>query len=178
MTAQISDVVIYKEEHFALIGIGGGRLLSPERFGMCSEMLHTGCYRGFCAVYELTETELLLRELVLREKYGNYLPIGGVFPEKYEHHAHYRNLSAHVPFTGKMRLAKDFIEDFYIHMGYQKPTAFKTVYDITLQDGRIIDLKDRSKEMDVKRGAFKKRYELTHPVHAIAEAFSLDLDLE
>ena len=178
MTGQISDVFIYKRKLFSLICMRGGRLLSPQDFGMCSEMLHTACYRGYYAVYKLTETELSLRELVLREKDGNYLPIEGVSPEKAPHQAHYRNLSVHVPFTGEIRLAKDLIRKFHIHMGFQKATAFKTVYDITLDDGRIIDMKDRSKEMEIRRGAFKERYESEDLLLAIVEAFSLDMDLE
>jgi hypothetical protein len=57
-------------------------------------------------------------------------------------------------FTGKIRLAKDLIKDLYIHMGYQKPTAFKTILDITLKDGRVVEINDRSREMEEKRGAF------------------------
>lgn len=37
------------------------------------EMIHTECYRGFYAIYELTEEALYLRELTLREKNENYM---------------------------------------------------------------------------------------------------------
>ena len=82
-----------------------------------------------------------------------------------------------VPYTGKIRLAKDFIEELYIHMGYQKPTAFKTVLDITLKDGQIVEINDRSQEIEQKRGAFKKHYE-SNLIETIDDAFSLDMDLE
>ncbi len=97
---------------------------------------HTACYRGFYATYELTEEGLYLRELTLSEKNGDYLPLEGIEPAKEDYQATYYGLSVVVPFTGKIRLAKDFIEELYIHMGYQKPTAFKTVLDLTLKDGR------------------------------------------
>lgn len=83
-----------------------------------------------------------------------------------------------VPFTGKIRLAKDFPEELYIHMGYQKPTAFKTVLDITLKEGRVVEIKDRSQEMEEKRGAFQKHDESGNMIQTIDEAFSLDMDLE
>jgi hypothetical protein len=178
MTAQIPDTFIFKGEEYSLIGMKGGDLISPEQFGMLPEMLHTACYRGFYATYELMETGLYLRKLTLREKGGNYLPIHGVPPQKEKHQASYHALSVQVPFTGKIRLAKDFIEEFYIHMGYQKPTAFKTVYDVTIENGRVVELKDRSKEMEKKRGAFKRQYETGNLVQGIEEAFSLDMDLE
>lgn len=179
MTAQIPDTFLFNGEQYSLIGISGGDLVSPDQFGMEPEMLHTACYRGFYTTYELTGGILYLRELTLREKNGNYLPIEGIEPVKEEYQATYRGLNMVVPFTGKIRLAKDFIEELYIHMGYQKATAFKTVLDITLKDGRIVDIKDRSQEMEQKRGAFFKHYyESQSRIKAIVEAFSLDMDLE
>jgi len=178
MTAQISDTFLFKGEEYSLIGMTEGDLASPEQFGMEPEMLHTACYRGFYATYELTEEALYLRELTLRERNGRYLPIGETQPEKDDYQATYRGLSEVIPFTGKIRLAKDFIEYLYIHMGYQKPTSFKTVLDITLKDGQVVDIRDRSQEMEQKRGAFKKHYESGNMVQSIDEAFSLDMDLE
>jgi hypothetical protein len=178
MTAQIPDTFLFKGDEYSLIGVKGGDLASPEQFGMEPEMMHTACYRGFYAAYELTEEALYLRGLTLREKNGNYLPIQGTKPAKSGHHATYTDLSVLVPFTGKMRLAKDFIEELYIHMGFQKPSAFKTVLDITLDGGRVVEVKDRSREMEQKRGSFKKRYESGDMMRGIQEAFDLDMDLE
>lgn len=178
MTAQISDTFFFKGDEYSLIGMSGDNLASPAQFGMKPEMIHTACYRGFYATYELTEEALYLRELTLREKDGNYLPIEGIEPAKEDYQATYHGLSVVVPFTGKIRLAKDLIEELYIHMGYQKPTAFKTVLDITLKDGRVVEINDRSKEMEQKRGAFKKHYESGNILEKIEEAFSLDMDLE
>jgi len=87
-------------------------------------------------------------------------------------------LSVVVPFTGKIRLAKDFIGELHIHMDYQKPTAFKTVLDITLKGGRVVEINDRSQEMEENRGAFKQHYESGNMVQTIDEAFSLNMDLE
>jgi len=178
MTAQISDTFVFKGDEHELIGICGDELALPEQFGMEPEMMHTACYRGFYATYELTEEALYLRELTLREKNGNYLPIEGKEPEKEECLATYKDLSVVISFTGKIRLAKDFIEELYVHMGYQKPTAFKTVLDIALKDGRVIEIKDRSKEMKQKRGVFKKHFESGDMLETIDEAFSLDMELE
>lgn len=178
MTAQISDRFRFKGDAYSLIGLNGGDLASPEQFGMEAEMIHTACYRGFYATYVFTEEALYLNELTLREKHGNYLPIGGIEPAKEDYQSTYHGLSVVIPFTGKIRLAKDFIEELYLHMGYQKPTAFKTVLDISLKDGRVVEIKDRSQEMEQKRGAFKKHYESGNMLQTTAEAFSLDMDLE
>jgi hypothetical protein len=93
-------------------------------------------------------------------------------------------LNVAIPFTGKIRLAKDFIERLYTHMGYQKPIAFKTVLDITLKVGHVVEIKDRSAEMEKKRGAFKECCKsVTFLPRSdknafINKAFSLDMDLE
>lgn len=178
MTGQISDTFLFKGEKHSLIGMTRGDLASPEQFGMEPEMLHTACYRGFYATYELTEDMLYLRKLTLREKNGKYLSIGDVEPTKEDYQATYHDLNEVIPFTGKIRLAKDFIKELYIHMGYQKPTAFKTVLDIFLKNGRVVNISDRSQEMEQKRGTFKKQYESGNIGQTISEAFSLDMDIE
>ena len=178
MTAQISDTFMFEGEEYSLIGIRGRDLASPEQFGMEPKMLNTACYRGFIATYEVAKEALYLRELTLREKDGNYLAIDGIQPEKEQYQATYHDLNVVVPFTGKIRLAKGFIHDLYIHMGFQKPSAFETVLDLTLKDGRVVKILDRSKEMEQKRGEFKERYETGSRLEAIEEAFSLDMDLE
>ena len=178
MTAQIADKFFFKGEEYSLIGLAGGELASPQQFGMTPEWVHTACYRGFYATYELTGDTLYLRELTLHEKDGHYVPIDGVEPKDGDFLATYQGLGVVVPFTGKLRLAKDLIDELYIHMGYQKPTAFKTVLDITLKDGRIVEVKDRSQEIEQKRGEFKKHYESGNMLQTIDEAFSLDMDFE
>jgi hypothetical protein len=178
MTAQIPDTFLFNGDEYSLIGMTEGMLVTPEQFGMEPEMLHTACYRGFYATYELTDEALYLREVTLREKNGKYLPIGDIQPKIEDYQATYHGLSEVIPFTGKIRLAKDFIKELYIHMGYQKPTAFKTVLDITLKEGKVVEIRDRSKAMEQKRGAFKKHYESGNMLQTIDEAFSLDMDLE
>ncbi|MFC1743349.1 hypothetical protein ACFL35_05090 [Candidatus Riflebacteria bacterium] len=178
MTAQISDNFLFNGDEYELIGIKGGELVKPEEFKMEPEMISTACQRGYYAKYELANEGLFLRELTLHEKNGNYLPIKGIEPDKEEYQATYNNLNLPISFSGKIRLAKDLITDFSIHMGFQKATAFKTVLDLTLEVGKVIHISDRSEEMRDKSGAFKKRYETGNLKQGIDEAFSLDMDLE
>ena len=83
-----------------------------------------------------------------------------------------------VHFTGKIRLARDFIEDLNVPTGYQKPTAFRTVLDITLKDGHIVEVKDRAREMEQGRIVLKQRYESGSAGQSTDEAFSLSMDME
>ena len=178
MTAQITDTFLFNGEEYDLIGIKGGELVSPEQYGIETEMMHTACYRGFYATYELTEDDLRLRTLTVSAKGGNYPTIGGVVPEVEEggYCAIYAGLDEVTSFTGKIRIARDFIRELYVHMGYQKPSAYKTVYDVTIKDGQVTNLNDRSADMEQCRAEFKIHYESGHSIERIEEAFSLGMD--
>jgi hypothetical protein len=178
VTAQIPDTYIYKQKQYDLVGITGGQLFSPEDFGMTPEMIHTACYRGFYATYEIKEDSIFLKEVTMRERDGNYEPINKVMPKQGEDGFVYQNINLLIPFTGKLRLAREFIQELYIHMGFQKPTAYKTVIDMSFEKGRLVEEKDRSEEAEAKRGAFKEHYKKSNIFTRIDEAFSLDMELE
>ena len=156
-TDQISDNFIIKGNNYSLIGITGGGLASPTQFGMTAEMIHTACYRGYYATYEIMGEYLYLRKFTLREKYGNYLPISGVSPmiNKEGYQATYSDLNVFVEFTGRIRLAKDLVGNLYARSGHQSPSAFKTVLDLTLKNGQVVEVKDRSEEMEKILGAYE-----------------------
>lgn len=178
MTAQISDTFLFKGEEYTLVGMSGGELITPYDFGMKPEALHTACWRGFYSTYEISADEIFLKDMTMREKDGNYKPINNILPEVTDGEAHYLDVHMRISFTGKVRIAKDFINELYIHMGFQKPSAFRKVLDLSFEDGLLIDVKDRSEEMEQKRGAFKKEYESKDITEGIDEAFSLDMDVE
>lgn len=95
----------------------------------------------------------------------------------------YKNVNLLVSsFTGNLRIARGFIDELYIYMGFPNPSAFKIVFDLTFEDGQLKETKDRSKEMKKKRGTFKKLYNERCKSgkigQAVEEAFSLDIDLE
>lgn len=178
MTAQISDTFLFKGEEYSLVGTSGGELITPYDFGMKPKALHTACWRGFYSTYEITDDGIFLKNMTMQEKDGNYKPINNIMPEVTDGEAHYTDVHMLVSFTGKLRLAKDFIDELYIHMGFQKPSAFRKVLDLSFENGLLIDVKDRSEEMEQKRGAFKKKYESKDIIEGIYEAFSLDMDSE
>ena len=201
MTAQISDEVLWAGKSYSLIGTSGAELFNPEDFGMVPVMIHTACYRGFYATYTISEGFLYLRNLTIKDQNDHYPDIGGVTPihradepveekittcaktgtvfhsfDYYPGVTEYRNLSYRVPFTGEIRIAKDFIQKEYVHMGFPKASAFKTVLDIKLDAGKVIDIQDRSQEAKQIRGSFKKRYKDEHGAHIILETFNTDME--
>jgi hypothetical protein len=192
LTAQIPNWVTYKGEKYSLIGLRGDWLPAPQDFGITPSVPHTACYRGYIAGFELNESGFFLQELtVWRSCQGadvRFPPINSVLPrtgyadesgrKTPDNQAAYSGLCVPVPFTGTLRLASGFVEDFYIHQGFQKASAFETVLDVTLVEGRCVKIEDRSEEAAQRRGEFKKRYMKDGDVvGAVQEAFDLDLDL-
>ena len=177
MTAQIMNTFIYKDEEYGLIGLNGDKLIHPSQFGMEPIMLHTACYEGFYSTYKLTPSSLILQKMTLREQQNHYLAIEGKKPIIKDDIATYYDMNIVVPFTGKLRLAKDFLEALYVHMGYQKATSFETILDITLEKGNILMINNRSEVVAEKRGQFKNYYESECTEKVIDDAFSLDFEL-
>lgn len=187
MTAQIPDTFIYEKQEYELVGLSGEGLPTAEFFGMKPKTLHTACWRGYYMTFEIKDNKLFLKDLFLRTRNGKYKSVNGIKPKKHDEFGmtirKYENIDYQVPFTGKIRLAKDFIDELYIHMGFQKPSAFKTVIDFTLKNGQIIKIEDISKVFEKKRGAFKKHFEEggAYPLkllQLIDESFSLDMDID
>jgi len=204
MSGQISDSFIFKGKEYSLINMSGDGLATPEYFGMHATTMNTACYRGYVATYEITETGIFLSGFTLRELNNNYQPIGGIMPVKDDpeqtpsildgdrvigwsltyktklgHYGCpvYSGIHITIPFTGMLRLADGLIEKYYIHMGFQKASAFKTVIDITFNKGQITTIQNRSKEMRQIRGSFKKKYDSGDYRTTIAEAFSQDMTI-
>jgi hypothetical protein len=130
---------------------------------------------------------LIKKHLILDEVLVNVhepLEINGVKPEegnkmfKYE----YKNLNLNTNFTGIILLAKNFIDTMYVHMGFQRPLAFKTVLGLEFEKGEIVLFQDLSKQMEERRK--KNPYKGAQPNSKstkdietwIEKAFSLDFD--
>lgn len=178
MTAQTTDTVLYRGEDYDLIGLIAAEPITPQGFGMTPAMISTACYRGYFCTYAIEDDRLFLVEMTLRERDGRYLPIGGIQPvaDAREATCSYKDLRIPVDYTGSLRLASGFVRECYIHMGYQKASAFETVLDFSLDAGRIVRVHDRSAEAARKRGAFKKHFE-ENVARGIQESFDLDMDI-
>ena len=187
MTAQATDTFLFKGKSYELIGITGGDLFSSQNFGIEAEFIDTGCWSGFCSTYEITDKVIFLKEMTILlapRKDRNYKTINNVLPQQIsDDEALYKDIKLPVSsFTGKLRIARGFIDELYVHMEFPKPSAFKTVLDLTFEDGQLKEKKNRSREMKKKRGTFKKLYNKYCKSGKIGkeveEAFSFDMDLE
>lgn len=187
MAAQIFYIFLINNDRYVLIGRAGDDLVSPEQLGAWQSEPHVSCHRNLCAIYELTMDTLYFRGIIHIGENENYKSIGGTVPSTSSCQAAFNDLNEAIYFNGKIRLAKEFIKEPYINMGYQKALAFRTVLDITLKDGQVVKVKNRSGEMEQKRDALKECYNSANireycrslnKLEKILYKFSFDIDFQ
>lgn len=155
MTAQIPDEFKYNGEVFSLVGLKGNGLLTPEDFGIQPYFRCTACWWGYVMKYTFINDRLILNGMLINAK--NSPIINAVEPQKGKDIGNslfdycYENLNLMTEFTGKILLAKEFIQHMYVHMGFQRPMAFKTVIEIQVENGNITGIRDLSKKMEEER---------------------------
>jgi hypothetical protein len=165
MTAQIPDEFIINGEKFSLVGLRGDNLPAPENFGVRSYSRCTACWRGYVMKFKFTNDLLILDGMLVNVKKPP--KINGVAPQSAKETGNsifdycYQNLNLKTEFTGKVLLAKDFIQQMYVHMGFQRPMAFTTVVEIEVENGNITDIRDLSRKMEEERT--KDRYNGAQP---------------
>ncbi len=179
MTGQIEDALQFEGETYSIISFTNA-LFDPSIFGFDPVMMHTACYRGYHCWLVIDEGTLFLENLNIQDKNNHYPKINGVssvvHPPDEIYCWRYEGLNQRINFTGQVRLGKDFIQDLYVHMGVQSATSFKTVLEISIIDGRVHSVENRSEYFESKRGEFKEKYEQGSTIELIEEAFSTSLE--
>jgi hypothetical protein len=156
MTAQISDVVVYRDKPHSIAGINGSGLFDPTEHGIKPVMISTACWRGYHCTYQVADGNLLLTSVtaglgeedraLAKRREGPKL--FGKVPRRYPVRGHfYDGLREVVPFTGGLLLADDFIDELYVHMGFHPAWKFREVHELLFERGRVVKAADRSAEM-------------------------------
>ena len=140
MTAQFEDEFRLRGEVWSLIGMSGSGLFDPADHGIGVEGHCTACYRGFLCRYDIDDEGIFLIQLLVMGPSGAMFPsLGGVEPTPVGQlfDAVYDGLRLAVPFDGGLLLGREFIEDQYVHMGFQKPHAYARVREVIFSKGRL-----------------------------------------
>ncbi len=151
MTAQIPDEFRYDGMVYSLIGIDGEGLYTPQDFGLEPYSTCTACWRGFMMMYDCRDNQLLLVGMEVNSKITP--DINGVRPVKGSQFfsTSYMDLNLKTQFTGNLLLGRDFINEMYVHMGFQRPMAYREVIEIHVKEGDITQVRDLSEEMERQR---------------------------
>ncbi len=159
MSGQIEDDFLYRDVTYAVAGISDRGLFDIGRLGLQPTMPHTACSRGYLAVFGLVESQLVLHTLhvhLLKPGPGfERRPgpvINGVTPTPSRDrddlfNNHYEGLDLPLDYTGGLLLAAGFIQELYVHMGFQAPWKYQRVVELIFDAGTLTAAHDRSEEM-------------------------------
>ena len=164
MTAQANDTIRYRDADYQLTGIKGEGLFTPHDHGIFVRPMHTGCWRGYIVHYAIVDGELQLdrAEMQLMQPPGDASKreaplLFGKPPATFDasSRANYEALGVRMPFTGGLLLARDFIHEMYVHMGFHPAYKYRTVHELVFDDGRVTNESDQSPVMEQIREKLK-----------------------
>lgn len=98
------------------------------------------------------------------------------------HHL-YQGLNLKMTYTGKLLVGRDFMHEYYIHMGYQRAWAYKTLIELIFEDGALIETNDQSDVAAQIRAKIKNEQKLEKKLSRniprfVDESFSLDYGIK
>lgn len=171
MTAQISDIIIYKEQEFALAECSCGEPFIPAEYGYFPVTASTACWRGYLAEYEIRDGYLILRRLFINnqlsdndEAQAEKPPLlFGVEAEESDKSFIgswiFKDVDMPLPYSGRLVLAKKLLHGLYEHMGFHPPWKYEQVYEIIIESGKMISECDQSARMASVRSQMLKNRE-------------------
>lgn len=189
-TGQIPDQIIYEGKTYDVIGVQG-ELPTPNSFGMETRSNLSSNWRGYHTKYDIRLNKLKIYQMTINAKNQEYKKINGISPDhetnkecsviEGEKHcislgALYNEVEYPVNFTGKLRLGNTLLSWFRVPMGFQKPSAYKEVIDLEFAHGELVNVINRSEEVEMIRGEFKDYYDKNMTEEAVNKAFSLSME--
>jgi hypothetical protein len=161
MSGQRHDACLFKKELYSSVWVEHGALFQPQDFGLRPHFgfgWRTDCLSGFHCYFGIGRDGLFLLRLIVHTEDGHYPLIDGVSSVFDDHEsAHvYAGLRHRLSYSGKMRIAKDFIHEMYVHGGFQEETAFETVLEFNFRNGDLQDARDFSRPIAKRREALLK----------------------
>ncbi|MDE5802317.1 MAG: hypothetical protein K2I22_05295 [Lachnospiraceae bacterium] len=144
MTAQVGDSFIYKGDDYSIVAISEPIQFNPLDYGIKPVACCTACWNGYWCDYHISTKGIMLQNLYINSQ-GDYYPeINNVSPERegkkpflYMGHHLYKNLNIFMEYTGKILIGKDFINEYYIHMGYQSAWAYEVLEELVFDNGKL-----------------------------------------
>jgi hypothetical protein len=167
MTAQIDDLFRHRRALYSLAGISEGELFDISALGLEPVPTCTACWRGYQALFAVSRSRLVLDRLDVNLMRGGGEAgsawaetmepevgpvINGVSPSLAEgeydlFNNHYTGLKYPLVYSGGVLLAKGFIEDLYVHMGFHPAWKYRTVIELLFDAGVLKEEFVRSDQM-------------------------------
>ncbi|HJR44585.1 MAG TPA: hypothetical protein VJ927_03185 [Actinomycetota bacterium] len=161
MTAQAHDRLRWRGGDYLLVGVDGDVLFDPLEHGLNPAPTTTANWRGWVAVYAVRDDRLLLAELTdvgfPRGPGASPPALRGVRAVGEREHGpfRYEELDWALDFSGRMIVARGFIQSLYRHMGFHPAWKFEESWELDFDKGRLSGSRELSEEM----ARFRKKIE-------------------
>ncbi len=189
MTAQIGDRFLYGGDHYSIVAISNSIQFDPSDYGIKPAACCTACWNGYWCDYRISSEGITLQNLYINSEEDCYPKINGISPEnddgkhfKYMGHHLYKNINIFMEYTGRILAGKDFMREYYIHMGYQRAWAYKVLTEWIFDGGRLVKTVDHSemaeklrKELEVFKDKKENGKADRDIVQFVQDSFSLDM---
>lgn len=169
MTTQIENCFHYQEKDYRIAGILEDDLFFPRDYDLHPVQASTACYRGYYAVFTVSESRLFLERLdvrLVRKTEDGYKeqkgpPINGVAPhfnsDGIIFNNQYDGLHLPLPYTGGLLLIDGPINDAPFRVW-----EYSTVFELLFEDGVLQNAIDRSAAIENLRNTISECFELTY----------------
>jgi hypothetical protein len=152
MTAQAHDHVTFRGRDYLLVGVDGGELFHLFDQGIVTQATTTANWRGWVAGYEIQGDRLTLKELHdvgLVTAPGEPLPVLRGVAARREGGASFSfpELNWPLDFTGRLIIARGFIQSLYRHMGFHPAWKFEESWELEVDGGSVTSARDMTAEM-------------------------------
>lgn len=173
MTAQSPDKYFYNDEWYFEDAHQGSGLFDPRAYGFDPSSRGTVCYRGFICEYEITDSQLFLKNLLITTGSDSYPDLNGVSVsiKGYEevgiifkrrkpiydtsirdfNMKKYKDVKLPLSYTGKLIIGKNFLREYYVHAPIQRPFTYETLLELTFENGKLIETVDFSEDARIIR---------------------------
>ena len=164
MTIQIPDQVHFDGKDYELAAVMGTNMCRPSDFGITAIGLCSACWRGYLNFYEYGNGELLLKEMWVNSNEPPppindneaISPDASMFAPLPIFQYVYRNLAFKSKFTGNILIGRNLIKSRVPRVGFQDPISYKTVKELRIKDGNVLEILDTSAHMKRLRKEAKK----------------------
>ena len=149
MTMQILDTLLYEGEEYEMIDWSAPLGFDPGDYGLRPRGLNTANHRGFCGEWEIVDGALTLMRLIVNDSLDNYPPVNGreamfgAAPPFWGYHV-YHAVGIVPDFTGTMVIGRARRNSPFHIGGRSARSSFKTVLEITFENGRLTGARDVS----------------------------------
>ena len=175
MSGQVDDNFLFNEKEYILAAIEYPKhFLDFEQFKLKPIEFDTSCWRGFINTFAIDDNKLVLDRIYTNNgnKKNFKIPkINGKTPKimtnedsiddyKYFRILDYTDLKFKINYGGSIIIARDFIQKYYVHMGFQSPIFYKEIIKLEFQNGELIstlDISDFAESIRQNRKKYSKK---------------------